>query len=421
MDVIKDFLLQIALVAMPVFGFQLPWEKNKKLIMVLLWGLTLLICMSFPIYYGEGYRLDLRVIPLMLAFLYGGTGSGALLAALLILYRLYIGFDAGFITSMLTLLTGVPPMILMRKTFSKANAGRRVVLAILLAATYSVMGIGWTALLRGSYLDVLSVQLIQLTCVLIMTGVVVRMNEFIYHMQFMRLEAERLRTISELTSLFAHEIRNPMQTTRGFLQLLDSPELSSKKRQFIKLSIDELDRANSIISDYLAVGKPASEERQRIELASELSRAANVIEAYAANQGVNIKIEAVSECWINVNPQQLRQLLINLLKNAIESMPDGGSIHTSVMKETGNYAIRIKDEGVGMTPEQVNKLGSPFYSLKSTGTGLGMVVCYQIVKQFGGDMLVSSELGSGTEVIVQLPNFEFAAEARGWRRPRANG
>lgn len=145
--------------------------------------------------------------------------------------------DIGFYTSLLTLLCGVPPMLLLRSMFQKQHTMRRVLLACFLAGFYCLAGIGWSIVLRGGSPSILTVQVMQLLYVIGMTGIFIKLNEFIHKIHFVRMEAERLSTITELSSLFAHEIRNPMQTTRGFLQLLDDPELSAKKRQFIKLSI----------------------------------------------------------------------------------------------------------------------------------------------------------------------------------------
>lgn len=406
MNVIKDFLLQIALIAMPVFGHQMPWEKNKRAIMTVLWGIALVACMSFPVHYGGQFRLDIRIVPLLLGFLYGGAGTGLALTALLLLFRLYLGVDIGFYTTVLTALCGIPPILLFRRSFLKSGLVRRGLTACSLAGFYCLMGVGWSGLLLGFALENLQVQAIQLLFVLLMTWIAVRLNDFVHHVQFVRTEAERLRTISELTSLFAHEIRNPMQTTRGFLQLLDDPSIPAKKKQYIQLAIGELDRANGIIGDYLSFGKPASTERQVVELADELNRAANVMNPYAVNQGAAIRTDAQPACRASVNPQQFGQLVINLLKNAIESMPEGGDIELSCRTIAGSAVIRVKDEGIGMTPEQLERLGSPYYSLKDTGTGLGMTVCYQIVKQFGGTMTIDSEYGGGTEVTVRLPLIE---------------
>ncbi|WP_335546078.1 HAMP domain-containing sensor histidine kinase [Neobacillus drentensis] len=225
----------------------------------------------------------------------------------------------------------------------------------------------------------------------------------------MRLEmenSEKLRVISELTSVFAHEIRNPMQVTRGFLQLLNEPDLPSKKKEYIQLSIEELDRANEIINDFLTFGKPTVNHLERINVGNQLQRVVNIIQGYSLKHNVAITTDFYEDCWIYANPQKLNQSLINILKNAVESMPNGGMVWIRCTPtDDGNIKISIKDQGIGMTKEQIARLGSPFYSLKESGTGLGMMVSYQIVRSFKGKIQVNSAKGMGTEFIILLPRI----------------
>lgn len=229
-------------------------------------------------------------------------------------------------------------------------------------------------------------------------------KETIRKNQQLQSEAERFRVISDLTSVFAHEIRNPMQVTRGFLQLLNEPDLTDKKKEYIRYSIEELDRANAIINDMLAFGMPATNENPRIEVASELRRVENIIQTYAMSYNVEIQTVYHDGCWILANPQKLDQSLINILKNAIESMPNGGTIWlTCTPNNDGFIEINVKDQGIGMTKEQIDKLGSPFYSLKESGTGLGMMVSFQIIHNLQGKVRITSEKDIGTEFSIYLP------------------
>jgi two-component system, sporulation sensor kinase B len=106
------------------------------------------------------------------------------------------------------------------------------------------------------------------------------------------------------------------------------------------------------------------------------------------------------------NPQKLNQSLINIVKNAIESMPNGGFIWlTCTPSDDGYIKINIKDQGIGMTKKQIDRLGSPYYSLKESGTGLGMMVSFQIIRSFKGKIQVHSDKDIGTEFIIQLPQI----------------
>ncbi|MFC5452846.1 ATP-binding protein [Paenibacillus aestuarii] len=416
MTVIKDFLLQLALVTCLLFAFQIFFaerlERNTRLkvIMPFVFGTAILLCMTFPAYVGDEYRLDIRIIPMLLGTLYGGVESGIFLSLLIVLYRLYIGVDLGFYNTIITLLFGLPVFLYFQKHFISASKNKRVRIVLLLSAYYSIIGSLTGFLFHPISREVIQIQIIHLLTTLIFVGFFTSLNEFtreiILKNQQLLSEAERLRVVSVLTSVFAHEIRNPMQVTRGFLQLLNEPHLPAKNKQYIRYSIEELDRANAIIDDLLAYGKPAAQDLTRFDVALELRRVENLIQSYAISNNVTIQTRYEDNCWIEANPQKLNQSLINILKNAIESMPGGGTIWLSCFSNDERYVeICVKDQGIGMTKEQIDKLGAPFYSLKESGTGLGMMVSLQIIRNFHGKVKITSELDVGTEFSIYLPRI----------------
>ncbi|MGG7618437.1 ATP-binding protein [Bacillus coreaensis] len=117
-------------------------------------------------------------------------------------------------------------------------------------------------------------------------------------------------------------------------------------------------------------------------------------------------MDILTNCYIYANPQKLNQSLINILKNAVESMPNGGTVWVSCTPTDDGYIkIIIKDQGIGMTKKQIDRLGSPFYSLKEKGTGLGMMVSFQIIRSFKGKIKVNSVQDKGTEFIILLPQI----------------
>jgi two-component system, sporulation sensor kinase B len=413
MSIIKDFLLQLTFMVIPIFIYftfiteRVNSDKNRKIIMTILWGLSIIFCMSFPVVFGQNARLELRIIPLLIGTLYGGFGSGIFLAALIILYRLYFGFSIGFYNTVFVLLLSLPVILLFQKSFASSKKEKRVKIAVGLSLYYCLIGLTFFGILRGFSLEYLNVQIIHLIFVVLATWFFTVLIETIMEIHQLRLEmqnSEKLRVISELTSVFAHEIRNPMQVTRGFLQLLNEPDLPDKKKEFIQLSIEELDRANEIINDFLSLGKPAINNYESIDVGYQVQRVANIIQSYAKNYNVEVKTDVLNNCWIYANPQKLNQSLINILKNAIESMPNGGNVWITCTSTNDEYIkINIKDQGIGMTKEQIERLGSPYYSLKESGTGLGMMVSFQIIRSFKGKIHVNSEKEKGTEFIILLP------------------
>jgi two-component system, sporulation sensor kinase B len=417
MNVIKDLLLQLALIAIPIFTYHtfftgsLKNDKNKKLVIPALWGLSIIICMSFPATYGVGRHFDIRIIPLLLGTLYGGIRTGIFLAALVILYySLYFGVDLGFYTTILALICTIPVIFFFQGSFERAKKETRVKIAVLLSVFYFLVGVSWSSILRGISPDNIKVQVISLLFIMVSTWFLTTLSESIKEIHQLRLEVQktdRLRVISDLTSVFAHEIRNPMQVTRGFLQLLDEPDLPDKKKEYIHLSIEELDRANEIINDLLSFGKPATNNNERVDVGYQIRRVVSMIQTYAITHNVAIKTYIHDDCRIYANAQKLNQCLVNILKNAIESMPDGGEVHVSCTStEDGHIQISVEDEGIGMTKDEIDRLGSPYYSLKESGTGLGMMVSLQIIRSFEGKVQVTSQKDNGTRFSIFLPRVD---------------
>jgi two-component system sporulation sensor kinase B len=413
MTMIKDFLLQLTLIALPMFIYhtfvneRLRHDKIQKLVLSALWGLSLILCMSFPANFGPDYHLDIRIVPLLMGTLYGGTGTGIFLAALVILYRLYMGTDIGFYNTVLAILSAMPIIFVFQKSFDRAKKDKRVKIAILLSLCYCLAGITWFCILRNISLENLSVKVIYLIFILLVIWFFITLNENMRENRQLRLNVQnagKLQIISDLTSVFAHEIRNPMQVTRGFLQLLNEPDLTDKKKAYIQLSIEELDRANEIINDLLLFGKPSTNNNERVNVGYQLKRVLNILTSYSISQNVTIITDISDDCWTQAIPQKLNQCLINILKNGIESMPSGGVVWASCAPTSDGYIqISIKDQGIGMTKQEIEKLGSPFYSLKKSGTGLGMMITFQIIRSFQGKVRITSEKEIGTEIFILLP------------------
>ncbi|MGP4079157.1 ATP-binding protein [Pseudalkalibacillus sp. R45] len=413
MGILKDFLLQLTLLVIPIFIYftivleKVRNDKKIKMIMTLLWGMSIILCMSFPVTFGDGARLDIRFIPLLLGALYLGAWPGIFLSILIILYRLSFGVSPGFYNTVLVLVLSLPIILLFQKSFERSKKDKRVYMALLLSLYYSLIGLTLFSVLNGFSIDHLKVQMIHLIFLVAITWFCIVLIETIREIRHLRAEvqeSEKLRVISELTSVFAHEIRNPMQVTRGFLQLLNEPDLPQQKKEYINVSIEELDRANEIINDFLSLGKPTVQHNGKINVGDQLERVAVIIQSFSPNLHVEIKTDILENCWIDADPHKLNQSLINILKNAVESMPNGGVVWLTCHSTNDDYIkITIKDQGIGMTKQQLERLGSPYYSLKEKGTGLGMMVSYQIIRSFKGKIIVNSEKGKGTEFIILLP------------------
>ncbi|WP_449539541.1 ATP-binding protein [Ferdinandcohnia sp. Marseille-Q9671] len=412
MSIIKDFLLQLTVIVIPIFVYftfikeRVKSDAKRNVLMSILWGVSILLCMLFPVNFAENARLDLRIIPLLFGSLYGGFWPTIILSLIIVLSRLYFGISIGFTTTVLVLVVSVPVILFFQKLFDTSKKEKKIKIAVSLSFYYCVVGIIISGILRGFSLDYLKIQIVHLLFVIVVIyffTILIETIRDIHQLRSEMQEMEKLQVISELTSVFAHEIRNPMQVTRGYLQLLNEPELSDEKKEYIQISIEELDRANEIITEFLSFGRPLLND-EKVDVSYQLQRVVNIVHGYALNYNVEIKTEPQDNCWVYANPQKLNQSFINIMKNAIESMPNGGVVQvTCNTTDDGYIKIIIKDQGIGMTKTQINRLGSPYYSLKENGTGLGMMVSFQIVRSLKGKIKVTSEKGIGTEFMILLP------------------
>jgi two-component system, sporulation sensor kinase B len=217
--------------------------------------------------------------------------------------------------------------------------------------------------------------------------------------------AEKMNAIGQLAASVAHEIRNPMTVVKGFLQIfLVKDHLSEEEHMFIRLMIEELNRAEIIINDYLSLARPDLEKTEKVDANDLAAKVMDLMNSYALmSKNVEVQTHFGSHVYMVGNKSELQQVLINLLKNAIEAMGNGGVLTLTVKTNAAYGIFEITDTGIGMSIEELKRLGTAFYSLKEKGTGIGLMVCYQIVERMKGKIEVESKKGSGTTFKIYVP------------------
>lgn len=213
---------------------------------------------------------------------------------------------------------------------------------------------------------------------------------------------EKLKIISDLAASVAHEVRNPLQVTRGFLQLL-AGKSDEKDKPYYELATNELDRASEIITDFLTFAKPEMEAVTLLDLSEELKKLEAMMTPLAAMHGGVIRLDTQPKLYFHGNSSKLMQALINIIKNSIEALGTDGWIDITTVSD-GEYAVvRIKDNGEGMHEDQIANLGVPFFSTKTKGTGLGLMVTFRIIEVMKGTIEFRSIITKGTEVTIRFP------------------
>lgn len=191
---------------------------------------------------------------------------------------------------------------------------------------------------------------------------------------------DRLNLVGEMAAGIAHEIRNPMTTVRGFLQIgkIDSRQLSP---EHIDLMLEELDRANGIIKEFLNLAKNKTNHKTKQPLNSIIEALFPLIQAEALLAGKRVLLDLEDCAELYLDEKEIRQLVLNLSLNGLEAMDSGGQLTIKTYPEGQEVIMEIRDQGIGITPELLDKIGTPFFTTKDNGTGLGLAVCYSIAER----------------------------------------
>lgn len=210
----------------------------------------------------------------------------------------------------------------------------------------------------------------------------------------------QLASIGQIAAGIAHEVRNPLTAVKGFLQLLGQEE----KHEYIDIAQSELDNALITLNNFLQVSKPDSEheECQTINLAVELESILNLFQDQMYDVVIVTDFED-TETTLTGKKNLYKKAFFNLIKNAFESMNGKGTLTITHKKQDHHIVVTIKDTGVGIAKEKLSRLGTPFFTTKNTGTGLGLTQVYSTIYQHGGKINVDSIEGQGTEFIIEIP------------------
>jgi signal transduction histidine kinase len=214
---------------------------------------------------------------------------------------------------------------------------------------------------------------------------------------------EKLVVVGQMATAVGHEIRNPLSSLRGFTQLQN--ERYPNTNAYYPIMIQEIDRINSIVGDLMYLGKPRATQFEKASIEEIIAYTLSITQQQAEDQGVLVKT-LIEEPLppLDCDSKQLKQVFINLIKNAIEAMPGGGRIKIILKVLSGQtISISIQDEGCGIAEDNILNLGQPFYTTKKDGTGLGLMVTNQIIKDHKGTLNIQSRFENGTKVEVVLP------------------
>lgn len=218
---------------------------------------------------------------------------------------------------------------------------------------------------------------------------------------------ERLNLIGQMAAGIGHEIRNPMTTIRGFLQVLSNKKDCMKYWEYYKLMIAELDRANDIITEFLSLAKERLVRRHSKNMNVIIKSLLPLIEADAIVANKYIKVELSDIPDLLVDDKEICQLILNLVRNSLDAMPTGGYLTIRTYIEGDETILAIKDQGTGIDSEVLKKIGTPFFTTKEQGTGLGLAICFNIAAHHNAVITVETS-EKGTTFYTRFPKGDSA-------------
>ncbi len=209
------------------------------------------------------------------------------------------------------------------------------------------------------------------------------------------IRSEKMSVAGQLAAGIAHEIRNPLTSLKGFLQLLQAG--ITRKETYYDIMIEEVEKMETITSELLFISKPLTNQRKQEPVNDMIEDVIILLESQAKLNNIIIQFNPKNDINIYCDRSQIKQVLINLVKNAIEAMEEAGKIEIEILSENEYITIKVIDEGPGIPESLIHKLGEPFFTTKKTGTGLGIMITKQILEQHHAELqIIRNELKGST-------------------------
>ncbi|MCZ8519014.1 MULTISPECIES: sensor histidine kinase [Paenibacillus] len=415
-------LLNVLALASAVMLYQLPWperlhkgqEAKSRMLTAALCALASLFASAHPLALDAWPPLDFGMIPLAVCFFTAGPlyalGAGALMLA----FRFGAGgLEAWTFPVVLALVLG--GLWLVRRRLRSPGAllhplnGALLGLAgsavIVLAAAGTILAEGqvppgrlyalWAAYAaaQACAAGLVSYLLAQTRLRSVQQGAGLR-------------ELDTSAAAAELAASISREVRPSLTAAKGFVQMLAGVELPDTKRQaYAKMAQEELDKAQTVIGDFITLSKPPLSELELLDAKQAILKALETLQPYAALQKIEVQTQLQDNLIISANADHFTQCMLHLLRNGMEAMPGGGRLHIVAARQNQTVCIDIIDEGAGLSPDDVGRLGTPLYTAGSKRNRLGMIVTYRTIQNLQGRIDVTSELGKGTCFSILIPSL----------------
>lgn len=218
--------------------------------------------------------------------------------------------------------------------------------------------------------------------------------------------AARMSALGHLSAGLAHEIRNPLASIEGAASIVErEPENVLRRTEFLAIIREESKRLNGLVTNFLDFARPRAPEPRPTEVRALIESVLTLLAQTSHRGDVHFRMDLAPDLKnVRCDPEQMKQVLLNLVLNAVQAMPQGGEVVVDAADEKGMLRIRVKDQGPGIPAIDVDSIYDPFFTTKDTGTGLGLPVAYQIVQQHGGELTLEENGPAGACFAIRLPS-----------------
>lgn len=220
----------------------------------------------------------------------------------------------------------------------------------------------------------------------------------------MMVRTEKMSVAGQLAAGIAHEIRNPLTSLKGFLQLIQAGV--KRKEEYYKIMIDEIEKMETITSELLFISKPLTDNRRVEMIGGMVEDVITLLRPQAGLKNIELAGRISEDYSVYCDRSQIKQVLINLVKNAIEATEDSGEIRIKAGVQKQQLVVEVIDHGAGVPEELIHKLGEPFFTTKQNGTGLGIMIIYQILGKHDGELEIQRNESKGSTFRIKLPYEE---------------
>ncbi|MBM7659576.1 two-component system sporulation sensor kinase B [Bacillus mesophilus] len=416
LSIIKPLVVNITILFSLTFNANLffPFRRERsflfqqRIIYGIIGSFASFLCMIYPIETLGETNFDLRMLVIIITTLYGGLIPGVICTSFSILFRLFvIGGSFATVGLLVTVLAFVVAIIFRRAFFKSEH---KLLFSSLILVSYMVPYITiiyFTIDFLSFHFYLIyffSFTITYFSLILVIERMIVS-NQHIEEAIYL----DKLATVSQMAASFAHEVRNPITTVRGFIQFLGEDTKDQQFKKYYPVILEELDRTNKIVTDYLTLSKPTKFELEVVDLNEVLHNAIDLLQPLAAYQNVKLSLNISQAYRVNADKSHLKQALLNLVKNGIESISEKGYVNINVThgKNKETVEIIIEDSGKGMTREELEKIGLPYYTTKTKGTGLGSMISNRLIREMNGKIQYDSNLNTGTKVTIILPCTDY--------------